>query len=141
MRGKAGWSDRPSDPVGLVFRSLGLGIAVGLALPASVRTADVVRMLKTRLTERRTAKGFAGEVDDARLNDAWHEPVQPIGATAEDWRFFGEYLNLDAATKEDVRGIVNRMIQLADQVKGLADSGGKDGDHAGAAPIADRKIE
>jgi uncharacterized protein YqeY len=29
------------------------------------RTADVVRMLKTRLTERRTAKGFAGEMDDA----------------------------------------------------------------------------
>jgi uncharacterized protein len=28
------------------------------------RTADVVRMLKTRLTERRTAKGFAGAVDD-----------------------------------------------------------------------------
>jgi len=28
-------------------------------------TADVVRMLKTRLMERRTAKGFSGEVDDA----------------------------------------------------------------------------
>ena len=27
-------------------------------------TADVVRMLKTRLMERRTAKGFSGEVDD-----------------------------------------------------------------------------
>ncbi len=33
------------------------------------RTADVVRMLKTRLTERRTAKGFAGEVDDALVVD------------------------------------------------------------------------
>ena len=33
------------------------------------RTADVVRMLKTRLTERRTAKGFAGEVDDAVVLD------------------------------------------------------------------------
>jgi two-component system phosphate regulon sensor histidine kinase PhoR len=29
------------------------------------RTADVVRMLKTRLQERRTAKGFSGDVDDA----------------------------------------------------------------------------
>ncbi len=27
------------------------------------RTAEVVRMIKTRLAERRTAKGFAGEVD------------------------------------------------------------------------------
>ena len=33
------------------------------------RTADVVRMLKTRLQERRTAKGFAGAVDDALVLD------------------------------------------------------------------------
>ncbi|HSF02617.1 MAG TPA: GatB/YqeY domain-containing protein [Solirubrobacterales bacterium] len=29
------------------------------------RTADVVRMLKTKLQERRTAKGFSGTIDDA----------------------------------------------------------------------------
>jgi uncharacterized protein YqeY len=33
------------------------------------RTADVVRMLKTRLMERRTAKGFGGTVDDALVRD------------------------------------------------------------------------
>ena len=33
------------------------------------RTADVVRMLKTRLQERRTAKDFAGQVDDALVLD------------------------------------------------------------------------
>jgi uncharacterized protein len=33
------------------------------------RTADVVRMLKSRLTERRTAKGFSGTVDDALVLD------------------------------------------------------------------------
>jgi uncharacterized protein YqeY len=33
------------------------------------RTADVVRMLKSRLTERRTAKGFTGQVDDAMVLD------------------------------------------------------------------------
>jgi uncharacterized protein YqeY len=33
------------------------------------RTADVVRMIKTRLTERRTAKGFAGQVDDALVTE------------------------------------------------------------------------
>ena len=32
-------------------------------------TADVVRMLKTRIMERRTAKGFSGEVDDALALD------------------------------------------------------------------------
>ncbi len=34
-----------------------------------LRTADVVRMIKTRLMERRTAKGFSGEVDDALVRD------------------------------------------------------------------------
>ncbi|MGH7325393.1 MAG: GatB/YqeY domain-containing protein [Candidatus Rokuibacteriota bacterium] len=33
------------------------------------RTAAVVRMIKTRLAERRTAKGFAGTVDDALVLD------------------------------------------------------------------------
>jgi uncharacterized protein len=33
------------------------------------RTADVIRMLKTRLTERRTGKGFAGEIDDTVVTD------------------------------------------------------------------------
>ena len=33
------------------------------------RTANVVRMLKTRLTERTTSKGFAGTVDDALVVD------------------------------------------------------------------------
>lgn len=33
------------------------------------RTADVVRMLKTKVMERRTAKGFTGEVDDALITD------------------------------------------------------------------------
>ena len=34
-----------------------------------LRTADVVRMLKTKLMERRTAKGFSGEMDDAQVRD------------------------------------------------------------------------
>ena len=33
------------------------------------RTANVVRMLKTRVTERTTAKGFTGQVDDALVLD------------------------------------------------------------------------
>jgi uncharacterized protein YqeY len=34
-----------------------------------LRTADVLRMLKTRLLERRTAKGFHGAVDDALVRE------------------------------------------------------------------------
>lgn len=33
------------------------------------RTADVVRMLKTELTRKRTEKGFSGEVTDAVVTD------------------------------------------------------------------------
>jgi len=49
---------------------VGLEQALSQTLTQAIRdkdqpTADVVRMIKTRLTERRTAKGFTGEVDDA----------------------------------------------------------------------------
>jgi len=50
------------------------------------RTADVVRMLKTKITERRTAKGFAGEVDDAVVLDvigAYRKQLQKAVAEYE----------------------------------------------------------
>jgi len=50
------------------------------------RTADVVRMLKTRVTERRTAKGFAGAVDDAVVLDvigAYRKQLQKAVAEYE----------------------------------------------------------
>lgn len=34
-----------------------------------MRTANVVRMLKTKVTERSTARGFTGQVDDALVTD------------------------------------------------------------------------
>ncbi len=34
-----------------------------------MQTADVLRMVKSRLQERRTAKGFSGQVDDALVLD------------------------------------------------------------------------
>jgi uncharacterized protein YqeY len=33
------------------------------------KTADTVRMIKTKVMERRTAKGFSGQVDDALITD------------------------------------------------------------------------
>ncbi len=33
------------------------------------KTADVVRMIKTKIMERRTAKGFSGTVDDALVGE------------------------------------------------------------------------
>jgi uncharacterized protein YqeY len=34
-----------------------------------LRTADVIRMINTKIMERRTAKGFSGEVDDAMVTE------------------------------------------------------------------------
>jgi uncharacterized protein YqeY len=53
---------------------MGLEDTLSGALTEAIRahdggTADVVRMLKTRLAERRTAKGFSGQVDDALVRD------------------------------------------------------------------------
>jgi uncharacterized protein YqeY len=50
------------------------------------RTADVVRMVKTKLAERRTAKGFAGDVDDALVLDvigAYRKQLQKAVAEFE----------------------------------------------------------
>ena len=33
------------------------------------RTADVIRMIKSKIGERRTAKGFSGTIDDALVLD------------------------------------------------------------------------
>ena len=50
------------------------------------RAADVLRMLKTRLQERRTAKGFSGAVDDALVLDvigAYRKQLQKAVAEYE----------------------------------------------------------
>ena len=50
------------------------------------RTAAVVRMIKTKLMERRTAKGFSGVVDDALVLDvigAYRRQLQKAAAELE----------------------------------------------------------
>src|SRR5438105_4368306 len=50
------------------------------------RTADTVRMLKTKIMERRTAKGFSGTVDDALISDvisAYRKQLQKAVAEFE----------------------------------------------------------
>ena len=50
------------------------------------RTANVVRMLKTKVTERTTAKGFSGQVDDALVVDvigAYRKQLQKAVAEYE----------------------------------------------------------
>ena len=61
------------------------------------RTADVVRMLKSRLTERRTAKGFAGQVDDALVLDVIGTYRKSLQKALPDYEKAGERGQAQAA--------------------------------------------
>jgi uncharacterized protein YqeY len=53
-------------------------------------TLDVVRMVKTKVQERRTAKGFAGEVDDALYLDVIGAYRKQLQKAAEEFEKVGE---------------------------------------------------
>ena len=54
------------------------------------RTADTVRMLKTKIMERRTAKGFTGEVDDALITDVISAYRKQMIKAVEEFEKLGE---------------------------------------------------
>jgi len=59
-------------------------------LRKDLRTADVLRMLKTRITERRTSPGFTGEVDDAVAQDVVATYVKQLRKSVADYERAGE---------------------------------------------------
>ena len=61
------------------------------------RVADVVRMLKSRITERRTAKGFTGEVDDALVLDVIGAYRKSLQKALPDYEKAGERGQAQAA--------------------------------------------
>ena len=54
------------------------------------RTANVVRMLKTRITERTTSKGFSGQVDDALVVDVVGAYRKQLQKALADYEKVGE---------------------------------------------------
>jgi uncharacterized protein YqeY len=54
------------------------------------RTLDVVRMIKSKVQERRTAKGFSGEVDDALLRDVIGAYRKQMQKAVEEYEKVGE---------------------------------------------------
>lgn len=54
------------------------------------RTMDVVRMIKAKIAERRTAKGFAGEVDDALVLDVIAAYRKQMQKAVEEYGKLGE---------------------------------------------------
>jgi hypothetical protein len=53
-------------------------------------TLDVVRMIKSKVQERRTAKGFSGQVDDALLLDVIASYRKQLQKAAEEFAKAGE---------------------------------------------------
>ena len=54
------------------------------------RTADIVRMIKSKLGERRTAKGFSGQVDDALVQDVISAYRKSLQKALPDYEKAGE---------------------------------------------------
>jgi uncharacterized protein YqeY len=54
------------------------------------KTADVVRMIKTKIMERRTAKGFSGTVDDALVLDVISSYRKQLLKAVEDFEKAGD---------------------------------------------------
>jgi uncharacterized protein YqeY len=53
-------------------------------------TLDVVRMIKSKVQERRTAKGFSGEVDDDLLRDVIGAYKKQLQKAVEEYEKLGE---------------------------------------------------
>ncbi len=54
------------------------------------RTLDVVRMIKTKIMERRTSKGFTGEVDDALVTEVIAAYRKQLQKALEEFEKAGE---------------------------------------------------
>jgi uncharacterized protein YqeY len=54
------------------------------------RTSDVVRMIKTKIMERRTAKGFSGNVDDALVQEVIAAYRKSLQKALEEFANLGE---------------------------------------------------
>ncbi len=53
-------------------------------------TLDVVRMIKTKIMERRTAKGFSGEVDDALVSEVISAYRKQLAKAVEEFEKAGD---------------------------------------------------
>jgi uncharacterized protein len=74
------------------------------------RTADVVRMVKTRLQERRTARGFAGTVDDALVRDVIAAYRKQLQKALGDYEQAGERGAAQAAQLRFEIGFLERWL-------------------------------
>jgi uncharacterized protein YqeY len=77
------------------------------------KTADLVRMVKSKMTEKVKSKGFAGEVDDA----LWQEVISAYVKTLEKGITEFEKANSDAARAQiaDLRWEISQLQEFLPQ--------------------------
>jgi len=73
-------------------------------------TADVIRMLKTRIMERRTAKGAAGPIDDATVQDVIGAYRKQLQKAVVEFEKVGERGTAPAAKLRTEIAIVERWL-------------------------------
>jgi uncharacterized protein len=81
------------------------------------RTADIVRMIKSRVGERRTAKGFSGQVDDALVLDVIGAYRKSLQKALPDYEKAGERGQAQAAQLRHEIDFLERWLP-----KGLDDA-------------------
>ncbi len=73
-------------------------------------TMDVVRMLKTKIMERRTAKGFTGDVDDALVGEVIAAYKKQLVKAVEEYAQVGERGVVEVARLKSEIAIVERFL-------------------------------
>ena len=81
------------------------------------RTADLIRMINTKIMERRTAPGFTGQVDDALIRDV----IRTYKKNMEKART--EFVNVGERGKEQVEQIDWEMAWCSTMLPAGADEG------------------
>jgi len=81
------------------------------------KTADVVRMIKTKIMERRTAKGFSGTVDDALVGEVIAAYRKQLIKAIEEFEKLGEKGAEQAAEMKFEVGFCEKFLP-----KGLDDA-------------------
>jgi uncharacterized protein len=104
-----------------------------------LRSADVIRMINTKVMERRTAKGFSGQVDDALYLDVIAAYKKSLQKAREEFLAAGEKGKQGAAELEWEIGFCERFLPRglsADELRAavraaIAATGAKDAKMAG----------
>ena len=74
------------------------------------KTADIVRMIKTKIMERRTSKGFSGTVDDALILEVISAYRKQLQKAVEEFDKLGEKGAAESATLREEIAFCEKLL-------------------------------